>query len=104
MSPDFYRLVPWEGEGFKPVGYGYDSIAAIIGAIHRIEGETEMLPEDRSLKCRQELIRETDKKGIIATPANSFINELVVEAARSSITRDGRAVKIIYGVKPHIEE
>jgi len=26
VSPDFYRLVPWEGPGFKPVGYGYESL------------------------------------------------------------------------------
>ena len=22
VSPDFYKLVPWEGKGYKPVGYG----------------------------------------------------------------------------------
>ena len=31
------------------------------------------------------MIAEIDRQGIIATPANSYINELVVEAARLSI-------------------
>jgi len=26
VSPDYFRLVPWEGNGLKPVGYGYDSV------------------------------------------------------------------------------
>ena len=103
VSPDFYRLVPWEGEGYKPVGYGFDSIAATINTIHRIENGVASFSEDESLKRRREIIKEVDKKGIIATPANSFINELVVEAARMSILRDGDAVRIIYGDKPHVE-
>ena len=37
------------------------------------------------------MIAEIDRQGIIATPANSYINELVVEAARLSILRDGAA-------------
>ncbi len=36
------------------------------------------------------LIAEIDRQGILATPANSFINELVVEAARLSIQHDGQ--------------
>ena len=37
VSPDFFRLVPWEGEGLRPVGYGYDSIEALVGAVERVE-------------------------------------------------------------------
>ena len=103
VSPDFYRLVPWEGAGYKPVGYGFDSVAAIINTIHRIENEVRSLPEDRALTRRREIIKEVDKKGIIATPANSYINELVVEAARMSILSNGNRVRIIYGDKPHVE-
>ena len=102
VSPDFYRLVPWEGKGYKPVGYGFDSVAATINTIHRIETEVVSLSEDESLKKRREIIKEVDEKGIIATPANSYINELVVEAARMSILSDGDAVRIIYGEKPHV--
>jgi D-galacturonate reductase len=102
VNPDFYRLVPWEGEGYKPVGYGFDSISATIETIHRIENEVSSLSEQESLRKRQVFIRQVDEKGIIATPANSSINELVVEAARASILREGEAVKIHYGYKPHI--
>lgn len=103
MSPDFYRLVPWEGEGYEPVGYGFDSVAATINSIHRIEDSVKSLPGKEALDQRRKIIRETDEKGIIATPANSYVNELVVEAARLSITRDGEPVKIIYKEKPHVE-
>ncbi len=100
VSPDFYRLVLWEGDGYKPVGYGYESVAANIGAMHRIEN---MDGADR-LEQRQVEILKIDVKGILATPANSYINELVVEAARASILADGKAVGILYGDHPRIEE
>ena len=103
VSPDFYRLVPWEGAGFKPAGYGYDSVAAIISTIGRIENEAGELPAESALLRRQKMIAEVDDKGIIATPSNSFINELVVEAARMSILSDGAPVKIVYGDRPHAE-
>lgn len=103
VSPDFYRLVPWEGEGYKPVGYGFDSVAATINTIHRIENEIVSFPEDKAIKRRREIIKEADKKGIIATPANSYINELVTEAARKSILSDGDRVRIVYGDKPRIK-
>ncbi len=103
VSPDFYRLVPWEGRGFKPVGYGYDSVAASIEMMHKIEKEIFGIEVSKSLEIRQGLIKETDKRGIIATPANSYINELVVEAARVSIMNDGEWVKITYGKTPKVK-
>jgi hypothetical protein len=48
----------------------------------------------RSLAERRRLAAEVDERGIIATPANSSINEFVVEAARKSILADGAAVRI----------
>jgi len=102
VSPDFFRLVPWHGPGYMPAGYGYDSIAAILGAIQRIEEQSCGLPEAGSLARRRELIREVDEKGIIATPANSSINELVVEAGRLSIAGDGQPVRILYGDHPRV--
>ena len=98
VSPDFYRLVPWEGPGAKPVGYGYESIAANLQTMQRIEDSCE------SLAARQKVIHEVDAAGILATPANSYINELVVEAARLSILADGALVKIHYGNNPHVEK
>jgi hypothetical protein len=103
VSPDFFRLVPWEGPGFKPIGYGYDSVAAILGTIHRIEREAENLPAAESLARRQAILREVDAKALIATPANSNSNELVTEAARLSILHDGRMARIVYGDAAHVE-
>ncbi len=103
VNPDFYRLVPWEGEGYKPVGYGYESVAATINMIHRIESEVTGLGDEASLAHRQTCIHETDEKGIIATPANSKTNELVVEAARASILDGGREYRITYSTPPTIQ-
>jgi len=104
VNPDFYKLVPWEGAGYKPVGYGYDSVAAILGTVGIIRGAVDGLNEKESLAKRQRIIKEVDAKGIIATPANSAINELVVEAARQSILLDGDTINIIYGDTPHVEK
>lgn len=103
VSPDFYRIVPWEGKGYKPIGYGFESVAASVTMAHNIENEVNGLSETDSLKKRQKIIKEVDEKGIIATPANSYINELVVEAARISIQNDGEIVKIEYGKNPHVK-
>lgn len=103
VSPDFYRIVPWEGKGYKPIGYGPESVSATLTMVHSIENEVEGMPATDSLKRRQKIIKEVDKKGIIATPANSSINELVVEAARLSILNNGEFVTIEYGKKPHVK-
>jgi predicted dehydrogenase len=103
VSPDFYRVVPWEGAGYRPVGYGYESVAANIETMRRIETAVSSLRSDSSLAKRREIIREVDRAGILATPANSAFNELVVEAARLSILADGDWCSIIYGKKPHVE-
>jgi len=104
VSPDFYRLVPWQGgEGAQPVGYGFDSVAGNIEAMLRIESETAGLPEKEALARRQAMIKAIDKQGILATPANSYINELVVEAARLSIVNDGAWAEIVYKPTPHVK-
>ncbi|MEK7678293.1 MAG: Gfo/Idh/MocA family oxidoreductase [Verrucomicrobiota bacterium] len=102
VSPDFYRLVPWEGPGFKPVGYGHESIAAHLEAMERIETASAPLPEKRALARRRKLIGDIDRQGLLATPANSYINELVVEAARLSIVNEGAWVDICYEPSPHV--
>jgi D-galacturonate reductase len=94
VSPDYLRLVPWDGPGFRPVGYGYDSVEASILTVARIEGAVRGMEPKRSLAERRRLLAEVDDRGIIATPANSSINELVVEAARKSILSDGAAVRL----------
>lgn len=103
VSPDFYRLVPWEGDGYKPVGYGPDSVSSIVITACNIENEVKHLVPEESLNERQKIIKKIDKKGLIATPANSYINELVIEAARYSIMNDGEIVNIEYGQKPNIK-
>jgi D-galacturonate reductase len=103
VNPDFYRLVPWEGKGFKPVGYGFDSVSASISSAYNIENEVHDLTGPDSLIKRQEMIKDIDRRGIIATPANSHINELVVEAARISILNDGDTVTIEYGQTTQIK-
>ncbi len=79
------------------MGYGPDSVSAIIGTIKHIEDTA-----GDNIEMRRKLIKEVDEKGIIATPANSFINELVVEAGRMSILNDGRPVKIVYEPEPAV--
>jgi predicted dehydrogenase len=95
INPDYFRLVPWQGNGLKPTGYGYDSIEANVMAAVRIRAE-------RSAAKRRSLLEKIDRKGIIATPANSSINELVVEAGRLSLRHAGRRVAIHYGTHPTV--
>jgi len=94
VSPDYLRLVPWDGPGFRPVGYGYESVEASILTMARIEAAVRGMDPGRSLAERRRLLAEVDERGIIATPANSSINELVVEAARKSILADGVAARL----------
>jgi len=103
INPDFFQLAPWEGVGYRPIGYGFDSVAAILGTIRRIESAVVGLTPEASLAQRRRIIREVDEKAIIATPANSSTNELVVEAARLSILSGGKWAKIAYGEDPRVE-
>ena len=91
-SPDYFKYVNLGGEGLTPVGYGYRSIELIINNICKcIDVPRENLTE------RQKLIKQFNDEGIMATPANSSYNELVVEAGRLSILNGGREVEITYG-------
>ncbi len=102
VSPDFFRLVPWEGPGLRPVGYGYESVAAHVEAMCRIESAAAAVPPAAALDERRRAIAEIDRQGLLATPANSFINELVIEAARLSIAADGAWTEIGYEPRPHV--
>ena len=103
VNPDYFKMVPWENAGLKPVGYGYESVEAIARTAHRIESESAGLPEGEALELRRGMIREVDANGIIATPANSSVNELVMEAGRLSIMNDGRTARITYDNPPRVE-
>ena len=102
VSPDYFKLVNIGGKALTPVGYGFRSIDNIIKAMHRVEAAAEGKSGDKALKARQEMIRAIDKEGVIATPANSSYNELVIEAGRMSITSGGKPVVIEYGDNPHV--
>ena len=94
VSPDYFRLVPWEGEGCRPVGYGYDSIAALVDTVRRIEWDVAALDGGASLARRQQLLREVEQAGFMATPGDSAGNERVIEAARLSIAQGGATIAL----------
>ena len=56
----------------------------------------------KSQKDPQAYLRQLDEEGILATPANSRYNELVMEAGRLSILNDAREVVIEYGASPGV--
>ena len=95
-NPDCFQLVYQGGRGLVPVGYGHRSAEYIIQAglkARRMAGLAE----------RQAFLKQLDADGIMATPANSSYNELVVEAARKSILSGGREVVIEYGDRPGVK-
>jgi D-galacturonate reductase len=93
-NPDYFEYVDQGTEGLVPVGYGYRSIEFLVNTIADIEERCAGLAPERSLAERQLALREIDEAGIIATPANSAYNELVIEAGRSSILDRGKLVPI----------
>ena len=101
INPDYFQLVPWTGPGLRPVGYGYESIEANVRAAHRVEAAGPGA-EETALARRQCALAEIDAHGLIATPANSFANELVHEAARLSIRHGGRFADIRYEPEPEV--
>jgi len=87
-SPDYFQYVDLGGRGLTPVGYGYRSVAFIVEKCLEVEACD---PAGRA-----EMLRRIDADGIMATPANSSYNELVIEAGRASILSGGREVAIEY--------
>jgi D-galacturonate reductase len=102
INPDFFQLVPWEGEGYKPIGYGPDSVMANIKCICQIEARVDKDLQNAH-SVRLEAGDEADRKGLLATPENSYINELVHEAARLSILNDGAMALIEYEPEPKVK-
>jgi predicted dehydrogenase len=95
-SPDYFKLVYRGGKGLEPVGYGYRSIEWLVRACHRVEEAGD------DPRARQAVLKEIDREGVLATPANSSYNELVIEAGRLSILNGGRPVVIEYGAAPRV--
>ncbi len=93
-STDYFQYLDLGGPGLVPVGYGYRSIDFIIRTMLRVEAA----PAEE----RPRLLEEIDRAGIMATPANSRYNELVIEAGRLSITNRGREAVIEYEPEPRV--
>lgn len=102
VNPDYLKLVPWMGDGLKPVGYGYESVEALVQAAVRVNRAGGDEDSEVALTGRQAAIEAIDAKGLIATPANSWMNELVTEAARHSVLNGGVAVDIQYEPQPRV--
>jgi predicted dehydrogenase len=91
VNPDFFRLIPWEGDGLKPVGYGYESIEANVRAALAVNA------------AARGAVVEAAADGFIATPWDTLGNTLATEAGRLSILHGGRIVKIRYAPEPGVE-
>ncbi len=96
-STDYFQYVDVGGPGLTPVGYGFRSVEYIVKACLRAETESQGLSANEALAKRQAIVKEFDTAGIMATPANSRFNELVMEAGRLSILNGGREAVIEYG-------
>ena len=94
-NPDYFQLVDQGGRGLVPVGYGHRSVEYILRACRRA-GQMADLPR------RREMLEQLDADGVMATPANSSYNELVIEAGRKSILAGGREVVIDYEPEPAV--
>jgi hypothetical protein len=68
----------------------------------RVNAAAAGLDGQDALAKRRDILEDIDRRGIIATPANSSINELVTEAARLSITQHGRQIAIDYAGVPAV--
>jgi hypothetical protein len=88
-SPDYFQYVDIGGPGLKPVGYGYRSVEFIVNACIRVHSAGDVA-------ARKAVLRQLDSEGVLATPANSRYNELVMEAGRLSILNGAREVVIDY--------
>ncbi len=94
-NPDYFQLIDEGGDGLTPVGYGHRSVEFIVKAC-LAAGRMKDVAQ------RQAHIDRLDADGIMATPANSSYNELVIEAGRMSILAGGREVEIRYGKQPTV--
>lgn len=102
-SPDYFKYVDLGGGFLTPVGYGYRSIEYIIKSACKGIDASKGLDDKEALAARQKLIKQFDAEGVMATPANSSYNELVMEAGRLSILNNGKEVEIFYGENAHVD-
>src|SRR5207245_5363476 len=67
-SPDYFQYVDLGGPGLTPVGYGYRSVEYIFQSCIRVESEAHTLAD------RQQILKELDAAGVMATAGNSNYN------------------------------
>ena len=96
-NPDYFRLLDLGDGGLTPAGYGHRSVEHIIETVLGLERQA-----GDDLAARQGKLKELDEAGIVATPANSSYNELVIEAGRLSLANAGREAVIEYGPSPRV--
>lgn len=96
-NPDYFRLLDLGDGGLTPAGYGHRSVEYIIHTILRVESKA-----GGSLADRRKMIQAIDQAGIMATPANSSYNELVIQAGRLSLANHGHEAIIEYGDQPKV--
>jgi D-galacturonate reductase len=101
-SPDYFMYQDLGGPGLVPAGYGVRSVDAIVTAALELERETSALAPAEALAARRARLEEIDRRGILATPANSRYNELVCQAGRLSILSGAREAVIEYGDPPSV--
>lgn len=101
-STEYFQYLDIGERSLLPTGYGYRSVARLLEACMAVESVGVGKERADTLTARVEKLREIDGKGILATPANSAFNELVVEAGRLSLARGGATVEIAYGDHPHV--
>ena len=87
-SPDYFQYNDLGGPGLEPVGYGVRSVEFLVRTVKQLDADAA------TLEARQAVLKQIDATGVVATPANSRYNELVVEAGRTSILNGGREVEI----------
>jgi len=92
-SPDYFQYNDLGEVGMTPAGYGVRSVEYILRQCMQTVG---------SLHERQVRLKELDSRGVLATPANSRYNELVMEAGRLSILNGAREAVIEYGAHPKV--
>ncbi len=97
VNPDYFQMIERpDGPGLRPVGYGYRAIEQLVDS-------AGLVADAGNLEARRRKLLDIDAAGWHATPANSFYNELVVEAGRLSILNGGKRVDIHYGDRPGIQ-
>jgi D-galacturonate reductase len=101
-STEYFQYLDVGEETLLPTGYGYRSVARLVEACKSVEAAGSGEGRNARLEARRAVRNEISGRGILATPANSSFNELVVEAGRVSLLSGGREVEIHYGDEPKV--